>query len=205
MRYLSLFSGVGGFELGIQQAYEDNNRQEANNKGGSSKVLSEGMPNSKCNDVERPIPCCIGYSEIDKYACQVYNKQFNHKNYGDITKINEKELPNFDLLVGGFPCPSYSIAGKRLGLQDPRGELIFDIIRIIKEKQPKIFLLENVKGIISHDKGKTMEIICEALCECGYALDFEVLNSKNFGVPQNRERCFFVGLRLDTVPRDMII
>jgi site-specific DNA-cytosine methylase len=101
MKYLSLFSGIGGFELGIQQAYEDNNRQTPNNKGGSAEVLSERMPNTERNDA------CIGYSEIDKYAIQVYNKQFpNHKNYGDITKINAKELPDFDLLCGGFPLPS---------------------------------------------------------------------------------------------------
>ena len=223
MRYLSLFSGVGGFEKGIQQAYEElYNANRGENRGGEEdtqgnegqgfqpkegkETRAEERPVSEYNNIitnERPL--CIGYSEIDKYAIQVYNKHFNHKNYGDITKINEKELPDFDLLMAGFPCPSYSIAGKRLGLQDPRGELIFDIIRIIKEKQPKIFLLENVKGIISHDKGITMEIICEALCECGYALDFEVLNSKNFGVAQSRERIFIVGLRLDTLPSDMVI
>ena len=200
MKYLSLFSGIGGFELGIKQAYENTKirpiQSETSRPNNSGNIKSGGNYSK---------PDCIGYSEIDKYAIQVYNKQFNHKNYGDITKINARELEDFDLIVGGFPCPSFSIAGKRKGLQDPRGELIFDIIRIIKEKQPKMFLLENVKGIISHDKGMTMEIICEALCECGYALDFEVLNSKNFGVAQSRERCFFVGLRLDTVPKDMII
>jgi len=259
MKYLSLFSGIGGFEKGIQQAYElskvgveskdstniesrtsqhakcplciaysdetirntdvqekrggeeaqkgvDEEGQGLHPISGKTTISSDNRNNEHVDgSVDERQPTCIGYSEIDKYAVQIYEKHFNHKNYGDITKINEKELPDFDLVVGGFPCPSFSIAGKRKGLQDPRGELIFDIIRIIKEKQPKMFLLENVKGIISHDKGKTMEIICEALCECGYAIDFEILNSKNFGVAQSRERCFFVGLRLDTVPKDMII
>ena len=149
-------------------------------------------------------PECVGYSEIDKYAIQIYEKHFRHKNYGDITTIKAEELPDFDLLVGGFPCPSWSIAGKRKGFEDLRGQLVFDIIRILRGKKPKMFLLENVKGILSHDKGNSMEVICEELCESGYAIDFEVLNSKNFGVPQNRERVFIVGKRLDTLPSGAI-
>jgi DNA (cytosine-5)-methyltransferase 1 len=193
MKYLSLFSGIGGFELGIQQAYEDNNRQTPNNKGGSAEVLSERMPNTERNDVERPLSC-IGYSEIDKYAIQVYNKQFpNHTNYGDITKINAKELPDFDFLCGGFPCQAFSIAGKRRGFEDTRGTLFFDIARILREKQPSLLLLENVKGLLSHDKGRTFITIISTLDELGYDLQWQVLNSKNFGVPQNRERVFIVG------------
>jgi len=149
---------------------------------------------------------CVGFSEIDRYAIQVYLKHFpKHKNYGDITKIKAEELPDFDLLVGGFSCQPYSIAGKRMGLEDLRGQVIYDIFRILKAKKPRMFLLENVKGLISHNKGETIELICEELCNSGYAIDLEILNSKNFGVPQSRERCFFVGLRLDTVPKDMII
>ena len=95
-------------------------------------------------------------SEIDKYAIQVYEKHFpNHKNYGDITKIQSNSLPDFDLLVGGFPCQSFSIAGKRGGFEDTRGTLFFEIARIIGEKQPRLLLLENVKGLLSHDKGYT--------------------------------------------------
>jgi len=169
MKYLSLFTGIGGFELGIGDKAES-----------------------------------IGYSEIDKYAIQIYENHFKHKNHGDITKIIAKDLPDFDLLVGGFPCPSFSIAGKRQGLDDTRGQLVFDIVRILRCKKPKMFLLENVKGLISHDNGKTMETICEELCKCDYAIDFEVLNSKNFGVPQNRERVFIVGKRLDTLPEGAI-
>ena len=158
MKYLSLFSGIGGFELGIGDRAE-----------------------------------CIGYSEIDKYAIQIYQKHFNHKNYGDITKIIAKELPDFDLLVGGFPCQSFSIAGKRLGFKDTRGTLFFDIARIIKEKRPKYLLLENVKGLLSHDNGRTFRTILSTLNELGYDIQWQVLNSKNFGVPQNRERVFIVG------------
>jgi len=158
MKYLSLFSGIGGFELGIGKRAE-----------------------------------CIGFSEIDKYAIQIYKKHFNHKNYGDITKIIAKELPDFDLIVGGFPCQSFSIAGKRLGFKDTRGTLFFDIARIIKEKRPKYLLLENVKGLLSHDNGRTFRTILSTLNELGYDIQWQVLNSKNFGVPQNRERVFIVG------------
>jgi len=193
MKYLSLFSGIGGFELGIQQAYEDYNRQETDNKRGSSEILSKGMPNSECDNVERPLPSCIGYSEIDKYACQVYNKQFNHKNYGDITKIKSEELPDFDLIVGGFPCQSFSIAGKRGGFNDTRGTLFFEIARIIRDRHPRLLVLENVKGLLSHDKGKTFTTIISTLDELGYDCQWQVLNSKNFGVPQNRERVFIIG------------
>ena len=168
MKYLSLFSGIGGFELGIKQ-------------GWPLRLGEEGRLS------------CVGFSEIDKYAIQIYEKHFNHKNYGDITKINEKELPEFDLLVGGFPCQSFSIAGKRGGFNDTRGTLFFDIARILKAKQPRLLLLENVKGLLSHDQGRTFATIISTLDELGYDLQWQVLNSKNFGVPQNRERVFIVG------------
>lgn len=137
---------------------------------------------------------CIGFSEIDKYATKIYQKHFpEHKNYGDITKINPKELPDFDLFVGGFPCQAFSIAGKRMGFEDTRGTLIYDVFRIIKEKHPRIVLLENVKGLLSHDSGRTFKTIISALAELGYAVEWQVLNAKNFGVPQNRERVFIIG------------
>jgi len=109
------------------------------------------------------------------------------------TKIIAKELPDFDLVVGGFPCQSFSIAGKRLGFKDTRGTLFFDIARIIKEKRPKYLLLENVKGLLSHDNGRTFRTILSTLNELGYDIQWQVLNSKNFGVPQNRERVFIIG------------
>jgi len=136
---------------------------------------------------------CIGYSEIDKYAIQVYEEHFKHKNYGDATKIDTRQLPNFDLLVGGFPCQAFSIAGKRKGFDDTRGTLFFDIARILRDKRPKYLLLENVKGLLSHDEGKTFQTILGVLTDLGYFIEWQVLNSKNFGVPQNRERVFIVG------------
>jgi DNA (cytosine-5)-methyltransferase 1 len=200
MKYLSLFSGIGGFELGIQQAYE---QSESNRALGNREQSAEtadlrqelyitdspselGNRRGKCAE-------CIGYSEIDKYATQIYQSHFNHKNYGDITKINAEELPDFDFLCGGFPCQSFSIAGKRGGFNDTRGTLFFDIARILKIKHPRLLLLENVKGLLSHDEGRTFRTIISTLDELGYDLQWQVLNSKNFGVPQNRERVFIVG------------
>lgn len=159
MKYLSLFSGIGGFELGIGDKAE-----------------------------------CVGYSEIDKYAIQIYKKHFpNHINYGDTTKIDTKQLPDFDLLVGGFPCQAFSIAGKRKGFDDTRGTLFFDIARILADKKPKHLVLENVKGLLSHNGGNTFTTIIRILTELGYFVEWQVLNAKNFGVPQNRERVFIVG------------
>jgi DNA (cytosine-5)-methyltransferase 1 len=222
MKYLDLFSGYGGFSLGIQQAYADY-------RGDHCLTIT---------DVTEFDPLCIGFSEIDKYAIQVYNKHFKyeecenckrnklaeqgagtkegrtsldsesggignkkqnlncqckHKNYGDIKSINPAELPDFDLLCGGFPCQAFSIAGKRAGFEDTRGTLIYDVIRIVKEKHPKLVLLENVKGLLSHDNGRTFKTIIASLAELGYSVEWQVLNAKNFGVPQNRERVFIVG------------
>lgn len=193
MKYLSLFSGIGGFELGIQRAHElqkmGAKSEDSTNASGTTSQYSEH-------------PLCVGYSEIDKYATQVYSKHFpDHKNYGDITKINTEELPDFDMLVGGFPCQSFSIAGKRGGFEDTRGTLFFEIARLLRAKQPRLFLLENVKGLLSHDSGRTFKTIISTLTELGYDLQWQVLNSKNFGVPQNRERVFIVGhLRGTTRP-----
>ena len=159
MKYLSLFSGIGGFEQAIGNKAE-----------------------------------CIGFSEIDKYAIQIYKKNFpTHKNYGDVKNIIAKDLPDFDLLVGGFPCQSFSIAGKRRGFEDTRGTMFFEVARIAKQKQPRLLLLENVKGLLSHDKGVTFLRIITTLDEMGYDCQWQVLNSKNHGVPQNRERVFIIG------------
>lgn len=189
MKYFSLFSGIGGFELGIQQAYENTKirliQQEISRSEHSGNIES-GWRHTE--------PDCVGYSEIDKYAIATYQSHFpEHHNYGDITKINEQELPDFDMLVGGFPCQAFSIAGKRKGFEDTRGTLFFDIARIIKAKQPRLVFLENVKGLLSHDNGETFRTIIATLDELGYDIQWQVLNSKNHGVPQNRERVFIIG------------
>lgn len=187
MKYLSLFSGIGGFELGIQQAY-DNRRLL---QGTTTEILSNDSSDTESRQAGAT---CIGYSEIDKYATQTYQKHYpTHHNYGDITKINTEELPSFDLLVGGFPCQSFSIAGKRGGFNDTRGTLFFEIARILRDKKPSLLLLENVKGLLSHDEGRTFRTIISTLDELGYDLQWQVLNSKNHGVPQNRERVFIIG------------
>lgn len=145
---------------------------------------------------------CVMASEIDKYAEQAYQALYGHATVGDIQKVNAEDVPDHDVLVGGFPCQSFSVAGKRGGFEDARGTLFFDIARIAAEKQPKVILAENVKGLISHDKGKTMDTIVKALNEIGYRVDFNVLNSKFFGVPQNRERVFIVAIREDLVENE---
>jgi len=136
---------------------------------------------------------CVFSSEIDKYASLIYEKNFKDKPYGDITQIKSEDIPNHDILCGGFPCQSFSIAGKRGGFNDTRGTLFFQIARILKDKQPKYFILENVKGLLSHDGGQTFKIIISTLTDIGYDIQWQVLNSKNFGVPQNRERVFIIG------------
>lgn len=143
---------------------------------------------------------CVMASEIDKYANIAYEALYGEPTVGDVTKIDAKDVPDHDIIVAGFPCQSFSISGKRLGFEDTRGTLFFEIARIAKEKQPKVILAENVKGLVSHDKGRTLDIMVSTLCEIGYRVDFKILNSKFFGVPQNRERIFIVAIREDLVP-----
>lgn len=154
VKYFSMFSGVGGFELALQDIGE-----------------------------------CVGFSEIDKDAIDIYEKHFNHTNYGDATNIVAADLPDFDLLVGGFPCQAFSIAGKRRGLDDTRGTLFFDIARIVKEKKPKRVLLENVKGLLSHDSGRTIKTIIATFNELGYDTETMVLDGSDFEAGQ-RPRIF---------------
>ena len=161
-RVFSMFSGVGGFELGL---------------------LASGA------DIE-----LVGFCEDNKYASQILNKRFKGvTNYGDATKLISEEIPDFDLLVGGFPCQAFSVAGKQRGFDDTRGTLFFEVARILRDKKPKHFILENVRGLLSHDKGRTLQTIFGVLSDLGYEYQWEVLNSKNFGVPQNRERIYIVG------------
>lgn len=163
MRFLDCFAGIGGFRMGLEMAGHE----------------------------------CVGHVEMDKYCNQAYNAIYKPKGdefFGeDITKVDTRELPDFDILCGGFPCQAFSVAGKRRGFEDTRGTLIFELLRIAKEKRPPYLLFENVRGLLSHDKGRTFGAILMALDEIGYDVQWQLLNSKHFGVPQNRERVYIVG------------
>ena len=163
LKVVSLFSGIGGFEEGLNLA-----------------------------NIAHSV---VFASEIDKPAQKSYSANFDSRNlYGDITKINEKDIPNHELLLAGFPCQSFSIAGKRMGFEDIRGTLFFDVARIINEKKPPFIILENVKNLISHDKSNTIRTILATLNEIGYTIDFTVINSSEAGVPQNRDRTYIFGI-----------
>lgn len=166
-KFIDLFAGIGGFRLALQ------------NLGGK----------------------CVFSSEWDKKAQETYRANFGETPFGDITKERiKKYIPNdFDVLCAGFPCQAFSIAGKRGGFEDTRGTLFFDVAEIIKRKQPKAIFLENVKGLKSHDKGKTLATILNVLRnDLGYFIpEPKILNAKNFGLPQNRERIYIVGFRKD--------
>ncbi len=166
-KFIDLFAGIGGFRLAMQ------------NLGGK----------------------CVFTSEWDKEAKKTYKANFGDTPFGDITKAETKAyIPNdFDVLCAGFPCQAFSIAGRRGGFEDTRGTLFFDVAEIIKNKKPKAIFLENVKGLRSHDKGKTLETILNVLRnELGYFVpEPKIINAKDFGVPQNRERIFIIGFRKD--------
>lgn len=169
LKVLSLFSGIGAFE----------------------KALSNiGIDYDLTN-----------YCEIDEYASRAYSLIHGvseDKNLGDITKIKEEELDDFDLMTYGFPCQSFSMQGKRLGFDDPvNGNLFFESMRIVRHKKPKFLVAENVKGLITHDKGNTLKTILKTLEFLGYNNYYKVLNSVNFNVPQARERLFIVSIRKD--------
>lgn len=173
LKCIDLFAGVGGIRLGFEQA---------------CKVLGLNTE-------------CVFTSEIDEWACQTYRKNFpndKHNPLSDITKVDETQIPDFDVLLAGFPCQAFSIAGKRGGFNDTRGTLFFDVARIIKEKRPKAFLLENVKGLTNHRSGKTLEVILNTLKEdLGYTVFYKVLNARDFGLAQMRERIYIVGFKGD--------
>lgn len=139
---------------------------------------------------------CVFSSEIDKYAAQTYEANYGEKPSGDITQIEANTIPNFDILLAGFPCQAFSIAGKRKGFEDTRGTMFFEVERILEEKKPKSFLLENVKGLTNHENGRTFKIMLDILeNKLGYKVYYKVLNAKNFGLPQNRERIMIVGFK----------
>lgn len=137
---------------------------------------------------------CVFTSEIDKYAVTTYKANFKDSHiFGDIKQIDENDVPDHDILLAGFPCQPFSQAGLKKGFTDTRGTLFFDIERILLAKQPKAFLLENVKQLRGHDKGRTFQTIIDHLNNAGYKVFYEILKARDFGIPQNRERIYIVG------------
>ncbi|MTQ92219.1 DNA (cytosine-5-)-methyltransferase [Streptococcus salivarius] len=165
MKFIDLFAGIGGFRLGMESAGHK----------------------------------CVAFCEIDKFARASYKAIHNTEGeieLHDITTVTDDEIRSIghvDAICGGFPCQAFSIAGHRRGFEDTRGTLFFEIARFASILKPKYLFLENVKGLLNHDKGDTFEVILSALDELGYDVEWQVLNSKDFGVPQNRERVFIIG------------
>jgi DNA (cytosine-5)-methyltransferase 1 len=170
MTFLDFFSGIGGFRLGMEQAGHK----------------------------------CLGHCEIDKFANKSYEAMHKPKEgeyFGaDIRAIQPGDLPDADCYCFGFPCQAFSIAGQRRGFEDTRGTLFFEVMRLARERQPKYLFAENVAGLLNHSRGRTFATILLGLWECGYEWQYQILNSKDFGVPQNRERVFIVG-HLGKLPR----
>lgn len=166
LKFIDLFCGIGGFRVAMDEACKENNI----------------------------IPECVFSSDIDKYCQDSYENNFGHRPYGDITTIDPKDIPDHDILYGGFPCQPFSIIGHMKGFADIRGTLFHNIASIIKEKQPKAFVLENVKQLVGHDNGKTLKVILSVLREeLGYTVTATVLNALDYGLPQKRERVVIVG------------
>lgn len=184
LKFIDLFAGIGGTRIGFEQACKDNN------------ILTE----------------CVFTSEIKKPAVEVYKQNFSEEEVsGDITGISAKDIPDFDVLLAGFPCQAFSAAGSRKGFMDTRGTLFFEIERILEEKKPWGFLLENVEGLVNHDKvdkkkplGRTLETILERLKELGYKVTWKVIDSSKHGVAQQRKRIYIVGRRDATISLENI-
>ena len=188
MKYLSLFSGMEGFGKGLEQAYENYAHEQI------GQPIGQGFGGCSAFGRKSQLPSCIGFAEIERNAVAVNRFHYpDRKNYGDASRIVCDELPDFDFLCAGFPCQSFSVAGKRRGFDEAGGTLFFEIARILSHKRPRHFLLENVKGLLSSDDGQTYPEILRVLSRLDYRLETVVLNSKYFGVPQNRERVFFIG------------
>jgi DNA (cytosine-5)-methyltransferase 1 len=167
LKYIDLFCGIGGFRIATEMVCEERNLESI----------------------------CVFSSDVDSNAQKIYEANFGEKPAGDITKIDAKDIPDHDILLGGFPCQPFSIIGDGNGFEDARGTLFFDVARILEEKKPKAFVLENVKQLKGHNQGQTLKRIMETIQRLGYYADFHVLNALNFGVPQKRERIFIVGFR----------
>ena len=144
---------------------------------------------------------CVGFSEIDKYAERTYREFFGQeeKNHGDLMKITPADLPDFDLMIAGFPCQSFSVIGQRKGMNDHRGQIIYGLIKIMNARNLPYFILENVKGLLNHDNGQSIKVILDELDRVGYKVFWKLTSSLCHGVPQMRERIYFVGIRKDLI------
>ena len=172
IRFIDLFAGIGGIRLGLEQA--------AHELGYATE--------------------CMMTSEIKPAAIKVLRQNHPQENIcGDVTQIDSADIPDFDILCAGFPCQAFSYAGKRMGFEDTRGTLFFEVARILRDKRPKGFILENVEGLVSHDSGKTFSVILDTLHSLHYKVSYRVLNSKDFGVPQERKRIYIVGTKTKEV------
>lgn len=140
---------------------------------------------------------CVFSSEIDKHAAATYQRNFGHKPSGDITKIDAAEVPDHDVMCGGFPCQPFSMSGKQLGFEDARGTLFFEVMRLVSAKRPKVVFLENVANYVKHQGGKTLQLTLGMLEDAGYATKWAVLNASDYGVPQARKRIYILGVRQD--------
>ena len=165
IRFVDLFCGIGGFHIGVTNA-----------------ATSLGLGAE-----------CVFASDIDPYARRAYEENFGLRPAGDITVISEDNIPEHDLLCAGFPCQPFSVFGKMRGFEDTRGTLFFEIVRILKARQPAMFILENVKQLTTHHRGETLAVILEALDQLGYYRDYRVLDARDFGLPQKRERVIITG------------
>lgn len=171
-----------------------NKNRQKQNKGFNFIDLFAGIGGIRIA-FERVGGKCVFSSEWDKPSQDMYEANFGERPAGDITKISSAEIPKHDVLTGGFPCQTFSIIGAKKGFSDTRGTLFFEVERIIKDKQPKAFLLENVRHLTTHDKGRTFQVILERLENLGYFVHHKILNGLNFGVPQKRERIIIVGFK----------
>lgn len=167
LKFIDLFCGIGGFRYAMEQVGKE-----------------RGCPVD-----------CVFSSDIDLHCREAYEANFGEPPSGDISKVSELDVPDHDVLLAGFPCQPFSIIGQMKGFEDTRGTLFFDIARIIREKRPEAFVLENVKLLVGHNKGQTIKVIVKTLCDMGYRVEYKVLNALNFGLPQKRERVWIVGFR----------
>jgi DNA (cytosine-5)-methyltransferase 1 len=172
IRFVDLFCGIGGFHLGVTTA------------ASALQMSAE----------------CVWACDIDRWAKDTYRSNFGIEAQGDIKQIDARDIPDHDLLCAGFPCQAFSVFGKMQGFADTRGALFFDIARVLEAKCPPLFILENVKQLITHHKGETISVILETLRSLGYTVEFRALDARDFGLPQKRERVIFIGVRNDLAP-----